>query len=100
MKELVRRLRFRSQHKVFHPDAAQEIIDIGSDLFVVQRERAGEWAVCISNFTDRYMELKLDDRLPRLGEANSCFDILTGQRYMGKGKVVALDAYQTVWLLV
>jgi len=27
MKELVRRLRFRSQHKVFHPDAAQKIID-------------------------------------------------------------------------
>ncbi len=100
MKELVRRLRFRSQHKVFHPDAAQKIIDIGSSLFVVQRERAGERVVCISNFTDRYMELKLDDRLPGLDEANSCSDILTGQRYMGEGKVVALDAYQTVWLQV
>jgi len=46
------------------------------------------------------MELKLDDRLPGLDEANSCSDILTGQRYMGEGKVVALDAYQTVWLQV
>lgn len=98
MKELVRRLRFRSQHQVFHPDAMQETIDIGSNLFVVRRERAGEQVVCISNFTDRYMELKLGECLPDLDATNSCSDILTGQRYMGEGKVVALAAYQTVWL--
>jgi len=98
MKEYIRRLQFRSQHKVFHPDAAQEVIDLGPSLFVVRREWGGERVVCISNFTDQYMELKIDDRLPGLDEANSCSDILTGQRYMGEGKVVALDAYQTVWL--
>ncbi len=100
MKEYIRRLQFRSQHKVFHPDAAQEIVDLGPSLFVVRREWGGERVVCISNFTDQYMELKIDDRLPGLDEANSCSDILTGQRYMGEGKVVALDAYQTVWLRV
>jgi len=98
MKECLRRLQLRSQHKVFHPDAAQTIVDFGSGLFVVKREREGRSVVCISNFTDQYMELKLDDRLSALNEAAACSDILTGQRYMGLGKVIALDAYQTVWL--
>ena len=100
MKEYIRRLQLRSQHKVFHPDAAQKIIDLGSNLFVVQREQGKDKVVCISNFTDEYLELRIDDRLPELNKANSCSDILTGQRYMGEGKVIALAAYQTVWLQV
>ncbi|RKX35733.1 MAG: alpha-amylase, partial [Verrucomicrobia bacterium] len=98
MKEYIRRLQFRSQHKVFHPDAAQEIVDLGSNLFVVRRERGGERVVCISNFTDQYMELKIDDRLFGPNQAAHCSDILTGRRYMGEEKLIALDAYQTVWL--
>lgn len=98
MKECLRRLQLRSQHKVFHPDATQTIVDLGAELFVVQREVKGRSIVCISNFSDQYMELKLDDRLFALNKAAACSDVLTGQRYMGQGKVVALDAYQTVWL--
>jgi hypothetical protein len=45
------------------------------------------------------MEFKSDDRLPELNESRACSDILSGQRYMGEGKVIALKAYQTVWLL-
>lgn len=98
MKEYLRRLQLRSQHKVFHPDASQRIIDLGSGLFVVERKWKKEKVVCISNFTSEYMELKIDERLADLSEAGACSDILTGQRCMGEGKVVALDAYQTVWL--
>jgi sucrose phosphorylase len=98
MREYLHRLQLRSQHKVFHPDAQQEIIDFGPELFVVKRVWKKAKVVCISNFTDRYMEFKVDDRLPELDESQSCSDILTGQRYMGRGKVVALNAYQTVWL--
>jgi sucrose phosphorylase len=98
MKEYCRRLQLRSQHKEFHPSAAQRIVDMGSNLFVVEREWKGFKVVCISNFSDGYLELKLDDRLQDLNLADSCSDILTGRRYMGTGKVIALDAYQTVWL--
>ncbi len=99
MKEYLRRLQLRSQHKVFHPCAPQKIFDLAPELFVVQREWEGKSVWCISNFSDQYLELKLDDRLIEL-KADSCSDILSGQRYMGQGKVIALDAYQTVWLQI
>lgn len=98
MKEYSRRLLCRSQHKFFHPDAPQQVINLGSEWFVVERERDDQRVVCISNFTDQYQELKVDDRLYRLNRADTCFDILTGRRYLGEGKVIPFDAYQTVWL--
>lgn len=98
IKEYTRRLQQRAQHKVFHPDAAQQIVNLGPEWFVVEREWNGERVVCISNFTDQYQELKIDDRLDRLNQADACSDILTGRRYMGQGKVIPFDAYQTVWL--
>ncbi|HSR87924.1 MAG TPA: hypothetical protein VLL07_03135, partial [Pontiella sp.] len=98
MKEYLRRLQLRTQHAVFHPDASQTIHDLESGLFVVERERDGEKVICISSFTGKYLELKLDERLAELNAVDSCSDILTGQRYMGVGKVIALDPYQTVWL--
>lgn len=98
MNEYLRRLNLRSQHTMFHPDAAQTVIDLGSTLFVVVRERAKKTVTCISNFSPDYMELKVDERLLGLNLVDACTDILTGRRYMGEGKVIALDAYQTVWL--
>jgi sucrose phosphorylase len=98
MKEYLYRLQHRSQHKVFHPDASQAIIDLGPELFAVKRVWKKETVICISNFTDQYMEFKSEDGLSELSESRSCSDILTGQRYMGEGKVIALNAYQTVWL--
>ncbi|HEY5621389.1 MAG TPA: sugar phosphorylase [Pontiella sp.] len=98
MKECLRRLQLRAQHKAFHPDAAQQIVNLGSDWFAAIREAESERVVCISNFTDVYRELKVDDRLYRLNRADACSDILTGRRYMGQGKVIPFDAYQTVWL--
>ncbi len=97
-KDYLHRLQCRSQHKVFHPDASQEVIDLGPEWFVVERKWKKEKVLCISNFTDQYRELKIDERLKKLNSADSCSDILTGRRYMGQGKVIALDAYQTVWL--
>ncbi|VGO12730.1 Sucrose phosphorylase [Pontiella desulfatans] len=98
MKEYVRRLQCRAQHKVFHPDAAQNIINLGSEWFAVEREWKEQRIICISNFTDQYRELKVDDRLYRLNRAAACSDLLSGRRYMGDGKVIPFDAYQTVWL--
>ncbi len=100
MKECLRRLQMRSQHKVFHPDAAQQIINLGPEWFVVEREWKGERVVCISNFTGAYRELKNTDRLYRLNRCDACSDILTGRRYLGEGKVIPFDAYQTVWFQI
>ncbi len=98
MKEYLRRLNLRSQHKVFHPSASQKIIDLAPEFFVVERQWKDQKVVCISNVADRYIELKLDGQLHELNAADACSDILSGCRYMGQGKVVALEAYQTVWL--
>jgi glycosidase len=98
MPELLRRLQLRSQNRVFHPDAAQRVISFSEQLFVVIRETAEEAVVCISNFTGHYLEVHTDDRLGELHNASSCCDLLSGRRYMGAGKVIALNPYQTVWL--
>ncbi len=100
MKEYCRRLQIRSQHKFFHPDAGQHIVNIGPEWFVVKRERQEEWVICISNFTDQYRELKVDDQLYRLNRTDTCVDLLTGRRYMGDGKVIPFEPYQTVWLKI
>ncbi len=98
MKACLQRLQLRSQHKVFHPNAAQQVINLGPEWFVVMREWDELRVICISNFTESYRELKVDDRLYRLNRTDSCTDILTGNRFMGDGKVIAFDPYQTVWL--
>ena len=98
MKDYLQRLKLRAKHKFFHPDAPQQIINLGAEWFVVEREWEGDHVLCISNFTDQYQELKIDDRLYRLNRADACTDLLTGRRYMGQGKVIPFDAYQTVWL--
>ena len=98
MSQLTRWLKLRSLHKVFHPSSAQRIVDLGPEFFAVVRAAAGREVVCISNVSDRYIELKPDQRLKEISGAASASDILTGRRYMGEGKVIPFDAYQTVWL--
>lgn len=100
MGELKHRLQCRSQCKAFHPDAAQQIINLGPEWFVVERELKDLHVVCISNFTDQYRELKVDDKLYRLNHSDTCSDLLSGNRYMGDGKVIPFEAYQTVWLKI
>lgn len=100
MKEYLRRLECRSHHKAFHPDAAQSVINLGPEWFVVEREWKNDRVICISNFTAEYRELKIDDRIYRLNRADACSDLLTGRRYMGEGKVVPFMPYQTVWLQI
>ncbi len=98
MTEYLRRLQLRTQRPCFHPQAPQQIVNLGPEWFVVARECEGDRVVCISNFTDQYRELKVDERLDRLNRADACSDILTGNRFMGQGKVIAFEPYQTVWL--
>ncbi len=98
MKALLQRLQVRAQHAAFHPSSAQAVHDLGPGLFVVERGGGNGQVFCISNVTDRYVELTIDERLPGLSRNESCSDLLAGNRYMGQGKVVAMDPYQTVWL--
>ncbi|MCF7848505.1 MAG: alpha-glucosidase C-terminal domain-containing protein [Kiritimatiellales bacterium] len=100
MNEYLRRIQIRAQHPAFHPNAPQQVIDFGEQLFAFMRQAKEEKIVCISNFADQYMELQLDEHMPELKDIQTCVDILSGQRYMGEGKVVALMPYQTVWLQV
>ncbi|MDZ8117673.1 sugar phosphorylase [Pontiella agarivorans] len=100
LKEYTRRLNCRSQHKMFHPDAAQQVVNLGPEWFAIEREWNEERVVCISNFTAGYQELTVDDRLYRLNRTDTCTDLLTGRRYMGDGKVIPFEPYQTVWLKI
>lgn len=98
LSELVRRLRLRSASPSFHPDAPQTVVDLGPKLFCIVRERAGRSVVSISNVSAHPLEVRPGQRIPSLDLAKTATDLLTGQRFMGDGKVIPLAPYQTVWL--
>jgi glycosidase len=97
--EYSRRLAIRSKHPAFHPDAAQRVLDLGDDLFAfVRNAGTGESITCIHNVSNVRKEVKLDARTPELDNAKPCTDLLSGSRYNGANKVIALKPYQAVWL--
>lgn len=99
-REYTRRLRIRGLHDVFHPDAEQQVLDLGPELFVVVRTQGDNRMFCMSNVTDQYKEVVTDEQLADLSSAGSAGDLLTGRRYMGERKVIDLQPYQTVWLQI
>jgi sucrose phosphorylase len=98
--EYRRRLKIRRKHAAFHPDGGQQVLDFGTDLFVFIRTAPGSDEVvgCISNCSTVRKNVQLDERIPELNSAGSCTDLLSGARFSGTGKQIALEPFQTVWL--
>lgn len=98
-REYRRIMKIRRKHPAFHPDAEQRVLDLGSGFFAFVRTAAGsQTVICISNVTAERQEVRLDERVPELDNAQPCSDLLGGTRYNGANKFIALDPYQTVWL--
>jgi glycosidase len=100
-KKMLDMLKIRSRNSAFHPDAKQKIHDLGSKVFVVERESVDgfEKVLCIHNFTNQTL------RLNELAGINSEFhfqtlptDILSGQMIRKKSGSFVLKPYQVLWL--
>jgi len=94
-REYGRLLEVRRRESAFHPDADQEVPDLGPAVFAVLRrnEHTGERILALHNVTGR--ALSLSGR-GALADAPSA-DLLTGEQFAA-GADVPLDSYQVRWL--
>jgi glycosidase len=100
--EYVRRLKLRAQHRAFHPDGAQRLLDLEDGLFGIERTTVdgSEKLASISNLTCEPKRLKPAHVLPdwrgRSQDSGSFQDLLTGAERTSD--TLELGPYETVWL--
>ncbi len=98
MKKYEDMLEIRAKHPAFHPDAPQEIIDCGSDFFVLKRTALdkSESILAISNVTDQQQAVNRDE-LPLPSSEDTFVDVLEGGERLKREKLI-LEPFETVWL--
>jgi sucrose phosphorylase len=95
-------LRRRAGYPAFHPDAPQEILEAGKDIFALKRTsiQGNQRIFSISNFTATNKTVK--DMNALLGESSltQVRDIISGKnKSISKGGM-RLKPFQTVWLVL
>jgi sucrose phosphorylase len=96
-----RTLRMRAGCPAFHPEAPQEILNFGSDIFALRRDSSdgGLSVICLFNFTSE------DSKIPEMSLLNSLFpqgkarDLISGGEIdWGQKDTLSLRPYQALWL--
>jgi sucrose phosphorylase len=92
-----RMLSVRREHRAFHPDAAQEVLDLGPEVFALRRTSPedGETILAVHNVTGRSLQLDLRGQLER----SHHIDLVTGG-VLRRGELsrTPLAPYQFRWL--
>jgi sucrose phosphorylase len=93
--EMIRLLRIRSRQSAFHPDAGQEVLDLGPNVFALTRrnDETGQSILAVHNVTPNRQRIAIADF--RRGE--TLCDLLSGERI--EGAEVELGGYQPRWLV-
>ncbi len=78
----------RKKQIAFHPNAKQEILDMGKDLFALVREKEKQTIVVVVNLTAAIKKIELPEAF------GFSFDLITGQEI----KNLSLKPYQCLWL--
>ncbi len=90
-------IKIRSGQKAFHPDAAQEVMELPEVLFGVRRiADTGERVAAVSNVTGRPQNIALSSLDPELAASGSVHDLISGDDINGE---LALEPWQTCWLV-
>lgn len=91
----------RKQLGVFHPNADQQIIDIGEKFFVMKRISTDteEKIVCVSNLTDDFQQININSSLLNIKKKH--VDILSDMKQeIDMSELnLKLKPYQTCWLI-
>lgn len=96
-----RTLRMRAGCPAFHPEAPQDILNFGSDIFALRRDSTdgGLSVICLFNFTSEdsmVAEMSLVNSLFPQGKAR---DLISGGEIdWGQKDALALHPYQALWL--
>jgi sucrose phosphorylase len=96
-----RTLRMRAGCPAFHPEAPQEILNFGSDLFAVRRDSTdgGLSVICLFNFTSEDAKVSDMSLLNSLFPESKARDLISGGEIdWGKKDALILRPYQAVWL--
>ena len=96
-----RTLRMRAGCPAFHPEAPQEILNFGSDLFAVRRDSTdgGLSVICLFNFTSEDSKVSDMSLLNSLFPEGKARDLISGGEIdWGKKDALTLRPYQAVWL--
>jgi sucrose phosphorylase len=86
--ELQRLILLRKKQKAFHPNAKQEILDLGKSLFALVRKSETQILVMVVNLSDKTQLYKLPQ------EYNFEFDLISNKSI----KNTQLAPYQYIWL--
>lgn len=99
--EFRRLLRNRRFQMAFHPEADQEILNLGDGLFGVRRTSltGSQMIVAVSNVTDVTQELMLKD-IQSIKRYQSFYDLISRRDIDGTRTRLRLRPYQSVWLTV
>lgn len=81
----------RKEQKAFHPNARQEILDLGKELFGLVRNSEGQTLVVVANLTDQEKIFELS-----LSYSAFNYDLISQQRMLDN----KLKPYQCVWLVL
>jgi len=93
-REYMRMLAVRARRRAFHPNAAQEVLDLGPALFALRRRHpSGDEVVALHNVTGR--EVKTD-----VGVDGGLVDLLDGPRCAAvRGRSLEMAPWQVRWLV-
>jgi sucrose phosphorylase len=91
-------LRRRAKLKCFHPNAAQQILDLGDRCFAVKRTSLNQKHVtfCLHNFSAEHLELNTAEVVL---DAGQCIDLLTDEEIEFEDGRFELAPYQVRWLM-
>jgi len=92
---ITRLLRLRGEQSAFHPDASQQILDMGPGVFAVRRENevTGQMLVALHNVT----AIEQTVSIGATGLGSSCKDLIAAEAL--RGAEVVLGMYQVRWLV-
>ncbi|MEJ2061505.1 MAG: sugar phosphorylase [Gammaproteobacteria bacterium] len=98
LREMVRRLRIRGRLPQFHPDAAQQILDLEEGLFgLLRTSHEGQPLIALFNFTSETRTVKLPKAVTELAE--EWIDALSDQEISLARKGTEVPSYACLWLM-
>ena len=97
----VRLLRRRADCSAFHPDAPQTILDLGPEIFALERCSldGAQTVLCIFNFTAEPVPVANQGRLAELFPGGTTRDLVVGSDLHLPADGLVLRPYQALWLV-
>jgi len=94
-------LRKRGSAPAFHPDASQEILDLGDEIFGLVRSSTdgNQSIVCLYNFSTQPISPQPIDQIKHWFPKDRAKDLISGGEIIWSDQDLILRPYQALWLV-